>query len=84
LVASDPDTGTLVDEQQVGLDLLGKLNRLPFAAVKARQFMRGRSTADVSHLNPGGKLFGPPANGGWRAFVAQLGEDGTWNPYFGE
>src|SRR5580692_11307726 len=66
LRASDPDTGTLVNEQQISLNPSGQLNRLPFSAIQAHPFVRVRQAFDLPHYNPGGELQGPLTNDGRR------------------
>jgi len=79
-----PGAGPLVDEQQIGMNRPGKLNRFPLSAIKASQFGFGRRSLDFAHLDPRGELLGPIAHDGRRSLPPHFASHGAGNPHLRE
>lgn len=86
LLAGHTHTNPLVDEQQIGLDLSGKLNRLPLSAMKTCSFVRRMGCLDFLNLNlnSGWELAGPLANVPRCSFLPQLSGNSARNPHVRE
>lgn len=80
LATGDLNTGAIIDQQKVGINLSRQFNGFPLAPVNLIHVVIETGSADFAHLNPIRKVLGSFADQGRCAIMPQFARHRVGNP----